>query len=91
MGWTWAGRAMRDAALVRASMRWCIVVGDVQAGPSGTATPACGARGGRPTFAPFARLCAPREKRNATLVLARGTGKSEASGRTYKLASPSAN
>eukprot|EP00966_Prymnesium_polylepis_P220886 5109002-Prymnesium_polylepis.1 len=32
--------------------------GKVQAGPSGTTTPACGARGGRPTFAPFARFCA---------------------------------
>eukprot|EP00966_Prymnesium_polylepis_P305442 7058188-Prymnesium_polylepis.1 len=33
--------------------------GEVQAGPSGTATPACAARGGRPLFAAFARLCAP--------------------------------
>ena len=37
--------------------------GEVQAGPSGTATPACGARGGRPLFAPFARLCAPNEEK----------------------------
>ena len=33
---------------------------EVQAGPSGIATPACGARGGRPLFAAFARLCTPR-------------------------------
>eukprot|EP00966_Prymnesium_polylepis_P309519 7151607-Prymnesium_polylepis.1 len=31
---------------------------EVQARPSGTATLACGARGGRSLFAPFARLCA---------------------------------
>jgi hypothetical protein len=31
--------------------------GEVQARPSETATPACGARGGRPLFAAFARLC----------------------------------
>eukprot|EP00966_Prymnesium_polylepis_P171770 3972530-Prymnesium_polylepis.1 len=37
--------------------------GEVQAGPSGTATPARGARGGRPLFAPFARLCAPHRMR----------------------------
>jgi len=30
-------------------------VREVHAGPSGTATPACGARGGRPLLAPFAR------------------------------------
>ena len=41
--------------------------GEVQAGPSGTATPACGARGTRPLFAPFALLCAPNEKKTATL------------------------
>ena len=40
---------------------------EVQAGPSGTATPACGARGTRPLFAPFARLCAPNEEKTATL------------------------
>ena len=40
---------------------------EVQAGPSGTTTPACGARGTRPLFAPFARLCAPNEKKTATL------------------------
>ena len=33
---------------------------EVQAGPSGIATPACGARGGRPLFAACARLCTPR-------------------------------
>eukprot|EP00966_Prymnesium_polylepis_P292795 6762411-Prymnesium_polylepis.1 len=37
--------------------------GEMQAGPSGTATPACGARGGRPLFPPFARSCAPHEKK----------------------------
>ena len=41
---------------------------EVQAGPSGTATPACGARGTRPLFAPFARLCAPNEEKTATLA-----------------------
>eukprot|EP00966_Prymnesium_polylepis_P107892 2498199-Prymnesium_polylepis.1 len=40
--------------------------GEVQAGPSGTATPACGARMGRPRFPAFARLCAPHEKRCRT-------------------------
>ena len=40
---------------------------EVQAGPSGTTTPACGARGTRPLFAPFARLCAPNEEKTATL------------------------
>ena len=44
--------------------------GEVQAGPSGTATPACGARGGRPLFAPCARLCAPNEEKTATLRMA---------------------
>eukprot|EP00966_Prymnesium_polylepis_P097041 2247961-Prymnesium_polylepis.1 len=46
--------------------------GEVQAGAwtvgSGTATPACGARGGRP---PFARLCAPHEKTNYKYNLVR--------------------
>eukprot|EP00966_Prymnesium_polylepis_P074313 1724690-Prymnesium_polylepis.1 len=42
----------------------------VQAGLSGTATPACGARGGRPHFSPFARSCAPHEKKTATLCVA---------------------
>eukprot|EP00966_Prymnesium_polylepis_P193449 4484002-Prymnesium_polylepis.1 len=44
--------------------------GEVQAGPSGTATPACGMRGGRPLFPPFARLCAPHENKTATLCVA---------------------
>eukprot|EP00966_Prymnesium_polylepis_P165426 3824360-Prymnesium_polylepis.1 len=44
--------------------------GEVQAGPSGTATPACGARGGRPRVPAFVRLCAPHEKTNATLRVA---------------------
>eukprot|EP00966_Prymnesium_polylepis_P025014 576690-Prymnesium_polylepis.1 len=44
--------------------------GEVQAGPSGTTTPACGARGGRPLFPPFARSCAPHEKKTATLRVA---------------------
>eukprot|EP00966_Prymnesium_polylepis_P010115 233709-Prymnesium_polylepis.1 len=44
--------------------------GEVQAGPSGTATPAGGARGGRPIFSVFARMCAPHEKITATLLLA---------------------
>eukprot|EP00966_Prymnesium_polylepis_P137959 3187868-Prymnesium_polylepis.1 len=44
--------------------------GEVQAGPSGIAIPACGARGGRPLFAAFARLCAPHKKRTATLRVA---------------------
>ena len=37
---------MRDAALVGGQTRWHDVQGgwEVQAGPSGTATPACGAR-----------------------------------------------
>eukprot|EP00966_Prymnesium_polylepis_P254847 5888264-Prymnesium_polylepis.1 len=44
--------------------------GEVQGGPSGTATPACGARGGRTRFPPFARLCSPHEKKPATLRVA---------------------
>eukprot|EP00966_Prymnesium_polylepis_P291976 6743080-Prymnesium_polylepis.1 len=45
--------------------------GEVQAGPSGTATPACGVCGGRPLFPPFARLsCAPHEKETAILRVA---------------------
>eukprot|EP00966_Prymnesium_polylepis_P221758 5129991-Prymnesium_polylepis.1 len=43
---------------------------EVQAGPSGTATPACGVRGGRPLFPPVARLSAPHEKNIATLRVA---------------------
>ena len=43
---------------------------EVQAGPSGTALPVCGARGGRPLFAPCARLCAPNEEKTATLRMA---------------------
>eukprot|EP00966_Prymnesium_polylepis_P051746 1198004-Prymnesium_polylepis.1 len=43
---------------------------EVQAGPSGTAIPACGARGRRSLFLPFARLCAPHEKKTATLRVA---------------------
>eukprot|EP00966_Prymnesium_polylepis_P018847 434126-Prymnesium_polylepis.1 len=45
--------------------------GEVQAGPSGTATPACVVRaGGRPLSPPFARSCAPHEKKTATLRVA---------------------
>eukprot|EP00966_Prymnesium_polylepis_P258832 5977856-Prymnesium_polylepis.1 len=41
--------------------------GEVEAGPSGTVTPACGARGGRPLFPPFAPIVrAPHEKKTAT-------------------------
>ena len=63
VGWTlrWQGGQCgmrRSWGTKRASM----MQGDreVQAGPSGIATPACGARGGRPLFAAFARLCTPR-------------------------------
>eukprot|EP00966_Prymnesium_polylepis_P283646 6553173-Prymnesium_polylepis.1 len=64
MGWSWGGRAVRDAALVvgkRASMMQG--GGGVQAGPSGTAAPAYGARGGRPIFAADARLSARRMRK----------------------------
>eukprot|EP00966_Prymnesium_polylepis_P179359 4152397-Prymnesium_polylepis.1 len=71
MGWTWARRAMRDAALVGAKRASMVKSGgEVQARLSGTATPACDARGGRPTIAPFARLCAPYEKKTATVRVA---------------------
>eukprot|EP00966_Prymnesium_polylepis_P073660 1709767-Prymnesium_polylepis.1 len=43
--------------------------GEAQAGASGTATPACGARGGRLLFAAFARLCTPRAKRTGNGAL----------------------
>eukprot|EP00966_Prymnesium_polylepis_P175965 4072921-Prymnesium_polylepis.1 len=43
---------------------------EVQAGPSGTVTPACGARGGRPLFPPFARLYTPHEKKAAAVHVA---------------------
>eukprot|EP00966_Prymnesium_polylepis_P108750 2517554-Prymnesium_polylepis.1 len=43
--------------------------GEVQAGTSGNATPACGARGGRPLFPAFARLdCARRMTKNCNLA-----------------------
>eukprot|EP00966_Prymnesium_polylepis_P230416 5331673-Prymnesium_polylepis.1 len=55
---------MRDSALVGGKSASMLQGGrEVQAGPSETATPACGARGGRPLFAPFAYLlpdCARR-------------------------------
>eukprot|EP00966_Prymnesium_polylepis_P241117 5576222-Prymnesium_polylepis.1 len=50
------GRAVRNAALVGTALRGGMMQGggEVQGGPSGTTTPACGARGGRPLFPAFA-------------------------------------
>eukprot|EP00966_Prymnesium_polylepis_P038622 896600-Prymnesium_polylepis.1 len=66
MGWTWGGRAVRDA--LAGQKRQHDAGGWGGAGRTvGDRHPACGARGGRPRFPPFARLCAPHEKKTVKL------------------------